>query len=81
MKIVPDTVTSETWIGFESALVHDVSENAIYQDFKTSNSVYLPVKDLRVVLSNDTETDPAVINPVVPVQISSSTDITQIDEF
>lgn len=41
LVIIPDTVTSDTWLGLESVLVQDISEYSLYQDFSESNSAYI----------------------------------------
>ncbi len=39
--VIPDTVTSNSWSSVENALVNDVIEESLYQDFSQQNSAYI----------------------------------------
>ncbi len=39
--VIPDTVTSSVWSNLENALINDVPEESLYQDFNQQNSAYI----------------------------------------
>lgn len=41
LVIIPDSVTSDSWLGLDSVLVQDISEYSLYQDFTEKNAAYI----------------------------------------
>lgn len=55
LVIIPDKVTSDSWVGLESVLVQDISEYSLYQDFSESNAAY--ISELGVFSKQTSQTD------------------------
>lgn len=46
--VIPDTVTSENWVGGEKIQEQDISEDSLYQDFSPLNSAFIDVDAVTV---------------------------------
>ena len=75
LVIIPESVTSDSWLGLESVLVQDISEYSLYQDFDKDNSAF--VSELGLFSASTSENAPT---PQNPNQAGTTTDVGPVPE-
>jgi hypothetical protein len=79
MVVIPGHVTSDYWASTEEALVSDLKEDSLYQNFSKNNSAFFKKELLEVPVTDETEPHNPVLEPplvnddALPGDVSTST--------
>jgi hypothetical protein len=85
LVVVPDTVRSDTWIGAEQALLNDITEQSLYQEFGTNNSAYLSEEifiiptEPEVIPDTGSEQLPIDLDPIGDPPVENSSTVNDSD--